>query len=122
MINIRNLVFETNSSSVHTMTITDEDTYNKWIKGELLYVDEEGGWWRLRNTSWDEKEEFVTKERAVDLYAEIDENCRCDFFYIFKTYPQWYDYYNYELYTYKEYYKTKEGSNIVAFGAYGYNG
>ena len=35
MIQIRQNIFETNSSSVHTMTITDNDTYERWINGEI---------------------------------------------------------------------------------------
>lgn len=37
MINIRANVFETNSSSVHSLTFVDEPKYTKWAKGELYY-------------------------------------------------------------------------------------
>lgn len=36
-INIRSNVFETNSSSVHTLCICTEDEYEKFKNGELLY-------------------------------------------------------------------------------------
>lgn len=120
MINIRYNVFETNSSSVHTMTITSEDIYNKWIHGELLYVNEDE-YWYLRDTNFNsEKENFVSKERAVDLYEQIikDEYCP-KFEEIFKTYSQWFDSFD-ELYSYKEDYTTKSGEEIVVFGKHGY--
>lgn len=36
-VQIRQGIFETNSSSVHSLTLTDECTYNKWKNGDLLY-------------------------------------------------------------------------------------
>lgn len=53
MINIRLNTFETNSSSVHTLVIANEDTYKKWNKGELYYDLE--------------TEQFVTFEEAKEL-------------------------------------------------------
>lgn len=34
---VRNKVFETNSSSIHTLTIIDKDTYDKFESGELWF-------------------------------------------------------------------------------------
>jgi len=123
MIQIRQNIFETNSSSIHTMTITDNDTYERWINGELLYIDEDE-YWCLGDTNFDsEKEDFVSKKRAVDLYEQIikDEYCP-DFEEIFKTYSQWLDYSFDELYSYEENYTTKSGEEIVIFGKHGYCG
>lgn len=39
MINIRKLLFETNSSSVHSITMCDEDDYNAWVAGEKLFCE-----------------------------------------------------------------------------------
>lgn len=50
---IRLNTFETNSSSVHTLVIADDDTYEKWNKGELYYD--------LENDN------FVTFEQAKEL-------------------------------------------------------
>lgn len=36
-INIRNSVFETNSSSTHAVSICDKNVYLQWIKGEVKY-------------------------------------------------------------------------------------
>ena len=37
MIEIRNKVFETNSSMTHTLVICKEDNYNAWINGKLMF-------------------------------------------------------------------------------------
>ena len=34
---IRRGVFETNSSSVHSITMCSSDEYDKWTKGEFVY-------------------------------------------------------------------------------------
>ena len=36
-VSVRQGVFETNSSSVHTLTMCSDSEYNKWKNGELLY-------------------------------------------------------------------------------------
>lgn len=50
---IRSNTFETNSSSVHTLVIANDDTYEKWNNGELYYDLE--------------SEQFVTFEEAKRL-------------------------------------------------------
>ena len=59
MIQIRKNVFETNSSSTHSLCICTEDEYNKWQKGELLY------------DRWSDK--FATKEQINALQGKIDD-------------------------------------------------
>lgn len=51
---VRSSVFETNSSSVHSMTMCLESEYDRWVAGELLYKDYSG---------------FVTIEEA---HAEVE--------------------------------------------------
>ena len=122
MIKIRQNVFETNSSSIHTMTITDNDTYEKWINKKLLYIDEDE-YWCLKDTDFDSKtENFVSAERAIDLYEQIiEDEYHPSFEEIFKTYSQWL-YSSDELYNYEEDYTTKNGEEIVVFGKHGYCG
>ena len=38
---VRRNVFETNSSSVHTLVVCKESDYDRWKNGEVLYF---GGW------------------------------------------------------------------------------
>ena len=37
MIQIRNNIFETNSSSVHSITICTEEDFQQWKKGNLIW-------------------------------------------------------------------------------------
>lgn len=120
MIQIRQNVFETNSSSVHTMTITDKDTYSKWLNNELLYINEDECW-VVKKTKY-ENEDFITKEEAIDLYNNIkDDPYLPEFKDVFQTYYDFIDYHE-DLYVYEENYTTKSGDEIVAFGVHGYCG
>ena len=51
---IRIGVFETNSSSTHSLTMCSRDDYEKWEKGEILL-----------NENWHIEKQFVTKEEAA---------------------------------------------------------
>lgn len=55
---IRRGLFETNSSSVHSITMCDDDTYTKWENGEILF------------SNWDER--FLTKEE-LDSAMRVDD-------------------------------------------------
>ena len=94
---IRYGVFETNSSSTHSLTICTDEEYQKFVSGEMsldLYQEvlvpttpelfENGGDWK-----------FQTYKRYID----------CD-----------------ELEQYHSEYETKSGEKIHAFGKYGYDG
>ena len=92
---IRYGVFETNSSSVHTLTVCSTEEYEGWENGELVYDIH--------------KEELVSKDsinkerikKGYLTYNEYDEQYEdCEYFE--KTYI------------------TKNGEKIVAFGYCGY--
>lgn len=117
-IQVRRGVFETNSSSTHSLTMCMKEDYDKWKAGEVYL-----------NDSWSIKTEgqFATKEeaiKAIEQYTketyeedEIDEKLRD---WSFKSYDDWCD--NYELESFYDTFKTKTGEEIVAFGEYGYDG
>lgn len=50
---VRQGVFETNSSSTHTLTICSKDDYDKWKRGEVFWLDND--WHKL-----DTDKNFVT--------------------------------------------------------------
>ena len=54
LINIRQGIFESNSSSTHSMVIGMEDDFKKWKAGELLYY-----------RSYNYPNGFYTKEEAI---------------------------------------------------------
>lgn len=129
MIQIRQGVFETNSSSTHSITIAPESDFNKWKNGEVYLNDD---WWSTSNDPNKDKT-FLTRDEAINLLRsnkyyigdedldgmgieELDEFL-CEWnIYTFENY--WDDYLEY----YETHYTTEHGDNIIVFGQYGYNG
>ena len=133
---IRRGVFETNSSSTHSLTMCSEDEYEEWKKGELLYdrysenfvsINSLSPEQKLKaaSTYQDEKDDFqknwnelteLAQEKYYTKYAKennlIDEDAI--------TYDEFLR--DGDLETFVERYTTKSGDKIVAFGEYGYDG
>lgn len=118
MINIRKGVFETNSSSVHTITICPKDDYDKWTNGEVYFYDG-------KFITLDKAKKMINADRKQ--YDELpinwdemspdeinDELSECEI-YAFDNYG--FD--EYEFFC--EDYTTKSGDTIVAFGYYGHD-
>lgn len=115
MYQIRKCTFETNSSSVHNITICDKDMYEKWVNGEDMYImiyndrictkDEAINY--LVSISSHTYEEFINDEDLLNDYFEDCNIC---------TYNEWQD---------REYetditeYTTKSGDEIVVICEYG---
>ena len=132
MIQIRQGVFETNSSSVHTMTICSKEDYNKWVAGEVLMLNP-----NYYKSNKDMKQ-FLTEDevKKIDLnypyikssssyYEEYYYNNKGDELYIdsipYITFTQYISSISYEFYSYKEE-KTINGIDVVVFGYHGYEG
>lgn len=133
---IRRGVFETNSSSTHSITMCSENEYDKWKNGELLF------------NRWDD--EFITKEGIIEKakvkqekylkekeegktlynYQEKYTNAKNDEELFEAEYDEEDgDYYTYDRFwndmdyeTFEDSYTTKDGEKVIAFGYYGYNG
>ena len=91
---IRLGVFETNSSSSHTLCIVPKKELERWKNGELLF------------DSW--KDELV---EASSVNLEEDEENQ------FQTYEEWREDEYLEIFV--KHYETESGEEIVAFGKYG---
>lgn len=122
---IRHGVFETNSSSTHSITMCLKSEYDQWKNGEAFF------------DRWGHK--FVTK----DVVDQQMEECRKDFLQEHPDYIQgdedWEEEfkdwmrYDKQYYSYREYcddldyesysstYETPNGETVVAFGYYGYD-
>ena len=118
---IRRGVFETNSSSVHSLTMCSSEEYEKWENGEFLY--------------WSDEDKFGTREDIIEemknmryswnnelRYPNVnweDEDEVNDIFYDegIKTCEEFFDNEYYE--TFEQYYTTPNGDKVVAFGYYG---
>ena len=118
MIQIRNSIFETNSSSVHSLTMCTADEYERWCNGELYY------------TPYRRDKKFFTHEEAEELIREIrrkycpnlidDPITNEDFInndlYLIKHYLETYARY---FETFEKSYTTPGGEKIIAFGYFG---
>lgn len=126
MLQIRRNVFETNSSSTHSITMCSKDDYDRWSSGEV-YLNK--GWWHKNNKSEYKDKKFVTRDEAIDIIKCSGGDIEYD-----NEYYESFDRYiaeEYEIYTSYEYfnndylewfensYTTDSGETVVAFGLYG---
>ncbi len=122
---IRRGVFETNSSSVHSLTMCSGEEYKKWENGGVLY--------------WRDRDEFGTREEIIEelknaryswgkkelCYPNVNWEDENDVYNVFsdegiKTFEEFFDD-NY-METFSDSYVTANGEEVVAFGYYGYDG
>ena len=123
-IQIRTGVFETNSSSTHSLVMCSEDEYNKWANGELYYCS----WFPSKAKSLEKKGcDFYTEEEAkaicaaadIDWDAE-DEDDYCERREHFETLDEFCD--DEYLETEEYNYTTPRGEKVKAVAKYGYSG
>lgn len=119
---IRRGVYETNSSSVHSITMCTGEEYSKWENNEILYWEEEdkfgtreeiieelkvrrwySGKLRYPDTNWEDEDE------VNDIFSDEQ----------IKTYEEFFDDEWYE--TYFDTYITPNGEKVIAFGYYGHD-
>lgn len=97
-IKIRRNVFETNSSSVHSLTFCTDSEFEQWKRGEFVY-----DYWA---------------DKLIPI-SDMDHNCDEDRYY---AYNQFFNNDNSYLESFWNDYTTPSGDKVVAFGYYGYNG
>lgn len=133
---IRCGVFETNSSSTHSLTMCSEDEFEAWKRGELLFKrweekfikptqlsdsdkrDAEEEYEHTKDDYWKDWNDLsdVEKKKWYSKYA-TNHNLKD---YGTKTYDEYM--YGNDLETFVQRYTSKNGDKIVAFGEYGYDG
>lgn len=111
MKSIRRGVFETNSSSTHSISICSQKDYDAWQDGKML---------------WDScKGKMITRDEAIAKIDDLDIKLKDDEEIedllaeqeIFTC-----NNYSRELEEFSHNHTTEGGEKIVAFGRYGYNG
>ena len=116
---VRNNVFETNSSSTHSITMCMESEFLKWKNGEM--------YWNRWNDELVPKEtveeEFLKENTGVskedpDFKDKLEEYLNDDdkTYYTYEEFND-YDYIEYE--TFESTYETPQGEKVVSFGYYG---
>ena len=114
---IRYGVFETNSSSTHSITMCMKSDYDAWQRGEVLFDQE--------------ADAFITREQALGIVAEgrwcngvdpstltpdeLDDALRENYIYNFNNFGSMY------LEQYEDSFTTPSGETVVAFGEYGHD-
>lgn len=134
---IRRGVFETNSSSTHSLTMCSKEEYDKWVRGELVYdrydeklvkinneftesdkVEAEKYYEENKKKYWKEWNQLC-EEEVNEWYNKYMDECKKIDTYRYETYDEFFDGY---LEEFEKNYITANGEVIVAFGKYGYDG
>ena len=115
---IRRGVFETNSSSVHVLTLTNKDEYVKFENGELFFdrwgcelITKEAYLKDCKTLSPAEKQEIL--EATGEKLCELTDGELYDVDTYYNELVRYYE-------TFCDTYKAKNGEEIIAFGYYGY--
>ena len=98
---IRRNVFETNSSSTHSLTMCTKSEFDKWVAGELVW------------DRWSGELVPITPEVEADMAKRYPHHL---------TYDQFNDWGYISQETFEHNYTTPNGEQIVGFGYYGYDG
>ena len=133
---IRRGVFETNSSSTHSLTMCSEEEFEAWKRGEVLFKQWEEKFVKPTQLSEQDKrdaeEEYnYTKDSYWKDWDDLSDAEKEKWYAKYATNHNLKDY---DAKTYDEYmhqgtlesfvhtYTSKSGDKIVAFGEYGYDG
>lgn len=131
---IRRGVYETNSSSSHSITMCSEEEFEKWKDRKILFDSWKEEFVDVVNLSNSQKEdarkEYESKKNEFSKdWKDLSESSKEKYYEKYikehdliveecKTYN---DYMNdYELESFIDKYTTKNGEKVVAFGKYGY--
>lgn len=115
MKSIRVGVFETNSSSTHSLTICSKAEFEAWQKGDVLLSIGSGKFMTMEDvkTEWekdtaDSEKNGYSYSETLEEYMEENRIVKAD---------EYDGAVNYK--TFERHYKTESGDEIVAFGYYG---
>ena len=122
---IRRGVFETNSSSTHSLTMCSKSEYDEFEKGNM-YIER---WGSKLYTKEEMVEKFkqMTDLRTKELkYRGVDWDNNEEFNRVLEetdyvTYDKYWDTVSEEYETFEDSYTGKDGDTVIAFGYYGYN-
>lgn len=98
-------VFETNSSSVHSLCMCMESDYEKWKNGEMVF------------DRWSDELIPITDEIREEIESSLD-----DYSGHYFTYEDFFDYGCNRYETFETGMTTPNGEEVVSFGYYGYDG
>lgn len=120
MFNVRQDVFETNSSSTHSMTMCMESDFLKWKNGDVVFnrMDEEF-------LTLDDAFERIIQDGGADSVERMKVNKINDWDAFVEELAEW-DWYTYRSFRtelsyehFSDSYTTPNGEKVYAFGYYG---
>lgn len=120
---IRHSVFETNSSSTHSLTMMMKSDYDRWNNENLYLYDGRGYAWDFNKPvhmalyTKEEAIKFVKSSRWYKDGEEVDNEYLREMDFISSD-----DEGSGYLETFYDEFTTPSGETIVAFGEYGYDG
>lgn len=126
-ISIRNSVFETNSSSTHSISLCSYKDYAEWVKGEAYFYESKDIFIKEDEIiPYLASEEYRTVEELTELKntnpEKFDSLRREDGIYTCEEYFDVDNYYGGYFEGFTKSFTTVSGDEVVAFGKYGYNG
>lgn len=134
---VRRGVFETNSSSTHSLTICTEEEFEKWTRGEVMFDTYNDELVKVNTEISEEEKEYAkdyynkSKKTFWKLWEQLsDEELKAwyvkymeDFnkvdMYRYQTRSQYL--YSGDLEKFIQHYTSPSGDKLVVFGKYGYN-
>ena len=133
MIQIRQNVFETNSSSTHSISICTDNDYQRWANGEGIYYVQRWPYWWLSGTKKELCEPLVHDDHPFYTREEVTKILDLGYGDNFNDLNEWDLCFNYGILTYEQFitgelecyeykFTTPSGDKMVAFGQYGYDG
>ena len=133
---IRRNVFETNSSSTHSLTMCSEKEFDDWKAGKVLFDEYKEQFVSAKCMTDEQKRDAEreyqdTKDEFHKNWCELSEEAKDKYYSKYaidtgildedaKTYEQYMYDGNLESFVYCH--TTEHGDKVVAFGEYGYDG
>lgn len=115
MIQIRRHIFETNSSSTHTLILCSDDDYKAFVEGKLYYCQFS---WGVFKDKFHGGKFYPVEE--VDAFCKEHDTSTRDCFMKWEDLQNYVDDCNFEWF--KQEMTTKSKEVIHAFGYFGYDG
>ena len=119
MIQVRNNVFETNSSSVHSICLCSKDVYNRWAESRSEIEENSYLWDKYSGNMIPIGEILSEIPMTFDEAKRINFSCLPARYYTVERYDgymsdQWFEEYHTET-------TSPSGDEMVAFGYYGHD-
>lgn len=118
---IRRGVFETNSSSTHSLTICTAEVYDEWCKSETLYMDGDGKLFTYEEVAAEAKKNTFFIQKGLTDQKKIEEFINDWISDEYKTFNYYKDRICSDYETFERKFETPNGDKMVAFGYHGYN-